>query len=682
MNGNASKTDGDFQLQQRTNALLGLWNSEHLQRGVLVDRLREITHRATDILHVERVGIWLYSDDRTSMRCLDLYERTPKKHSSEMEIDDGAYPVYFRALRENRAIAADDAYRDPRTAEFASQYLPESGVTSLLDAPIRGPNGLRGVLCHEHVGGVRHWTSEDQMFAASLADLVSNVLEAESRSTAEEALRESERQLRSLFEDSPDAIFVEDHDGNVLDVNPAACRLHGYERDELVGMNVLDLVPTGERDEVAKLFAQLVRGEISQCEGYSLTRDGQSIPIELTASQFIYQGRQALLLHVRDITPRREAQEALRRSENRYRILVETSHDLIWSVDVRGCWTFVNRQAALSIYGFEPEEMLGRPFTDFLDPDAAKRDLNTFARVKAGEHLRHYETVHRRKNGEPVYLSFHAVPHFDDHGKLIGTTGSASDISARKLAEAELARQREKLARVSQLSTLGQMVGGLAHELSQPLSAVSNYVAACKARIEQLDVPEKEHLVHLIRQATLQAGRAADILRQLRGSVRGASPLRAPLDVNRVIRESLKLVDAELADQAVQVETHLATDAPAAMGDRVQLQQVLVNLIQNAIDAMKRQPAATRRLTIRSWTDRVIHVAIIDQGPGVPADQREQCFDTFFTTKPDGMGMGLAICQSIIAEHDGRIWLESSESGGAKVEFTLQKSNAPLPAQP
>ena len=169
--------ESEQQQQRRMNRLLALWKSQALQQQPVNEVLQAITQEATEILEVERVGVWLFSEDRSCIRCVELFERTTGKHDAGLVVDSAKYPAYFRALGENLAIAADDAHADPRTKELAPTYLSALGITSMLDAPIRDPGGLRGVLCHEHVGPRRHWTSADQMLAASLADLVSIVFD-------------------------------------------------------------------------------------------------------------------------------------------------------------------------------------------------------------------------------------------------------------------------------------------------------------------------------------------------------------------------------------------------------------------------------------------------------------------------------------------------------------------------
>ena len=177
------------------------------------------------------------------------------------------------------------------------------------------------------------------------------------RTQAEAVLKESQQQFRALFESSPDAVFVEDFDGNVLDVSPAACQLHGLPREELIGCNIASLVPEDERENVAEAFARLVAGEVIHVEGYSLMQDGSTVPVEIRVNPIVYAGQPALLLYVRDITERKQAKEAVQKSEERYRTLVEHAPEAIVVLDVEsGCFIDSNSNAQ-ALYGLSREAL-------------------------------------------------------------------------------------------------------------------------------------------------------------------------------------------------------------------------------------------------------------------------------------------------------------------------------------
>jgi PAS domain S-box-containing protein len=223
--------------------LIGLSRNRAIEQGDTAAALEQITTAAAHTLDVERVGVWVFSDDRSRIRALDLYERGKNAHSSGMELKAADFPAYFHAVEENRTIAADDARIDPRTREFAESYLVPLGITSMLDAPVRVGSRLVGIICHEHIGPPRHrgWTLEEQAFAGSMADFVALALQASDRQKAEVAVRDSERRLRQIIDLVPHLVFVKDRHGRLLLVNQAVADCFGTTVDALVGKHLADV---------------------------------------------------------------------------------------------------------------------------------------------------------------------------------------------------------------------------------------------------------------------------------------------------------------------------------------------------------------------------------------------------------------------------------------------------------
>lgn len=247
------------------------------------------------------------------------------------------------------------------------------------------------------------------------------------------------------------------------------------------------------------------------------------------------------------------------------------------------------------------------------------------------------------------------------------------EMEERRRAE-ELARQHQiELAHVSRLSTVGEMVAELTHELNQPLSAIFSYAQACQRLLCSDEPGNREELLGSFQQVGEQADRAAQILRRLRRFVTKAKPLQIEVDLNAMIRDVAELtnIDARMAQAAVCFE--LTDPLPPVLGDRIQLEQVMVNLIRNAFEAMRECPPESRRLTIRTAVEdcRNVAVHVCDAGVGIPPTAIDHVFDRFFTTKPDGMGMGLAISRSILANHGGSLWVTSNADRGSTFHFTL-----------
>ncbi|MFN6484257.1 MULTISPECIES: ATP-binding protein [unclassified Nostoc] len=244
--------------RKQSQTLVQLARSKTFQQGNLNAVLREITETAAQTLLVERVGVWLYDEERSKIECIDLYDVSTKEHIFGNSLLKTNYPVYFQALEEERTIAVDDARNDTRTQELSESYLSALGITSLLDAPIWLEGRLVGVVCHEHIGEGRQWTLEEETFAGSIADFVTLAIEASERNVVQEALRQSEAQFRAIFERSSIGIGLINMKAQIVDTNLALRDILGYSREELYGKPFTDYIST-EREDL-KLYKQLISG--------------------------------------------------------------------------------------------------------------------------------------------------------------------------------------------------------------------------------------------------------------------------------------------------------------------------------------------------------------------------------------------------------------------------------------
>lgn len=297
----------ESRLRRQNQVLVELARRKNLHRGDFSAALQEITSVAAETLEVERTSVSIYNPERTRIYCLDLYERSQDCHSQGLELQASLYPDYFRALEQERTIAAHDALNDPRTHEFAESYLSPLGIASMLDAPIWLGGQMVGVVCHEHIGEKRQWTMEEQQFAASIADLVSLAMEARDRYQAQEELRASEERLKSFFNATFEAVFIHDQ-GRILDVNHAAETLFGYTTTELIGMLATDLAMPECRP---LLVERIQQPSDSPFEATGLRKDGRTFIAEVSGKSIIYQGRPARVVGIRDITERKRAEAAL-----------------------------------------------------------------------------------------------------------------------------------------------------------------------------------------------------------------------------------------------------------------------------------------------------------------------------------------------------------------------------------
>jgi len=248
----------------------------------------------------------------------------------------------------------------------------------------------------------------------------------------------------------------------------------------------------------------------------------------------------------------------------------------------------------------------------------------------------------------------------------------ATDITERQQAEEMSRQQLEKLQFTSRLVTMGEMASTLAHELNQPLSAIASYNTGCMNTLRSEDI-DRRALMEAVEKVGAQARRAGSIIKSIQGFVRKSEPRRAQCDINAVVEEGAGFVQPEAKRKGVQLSLHLAPDLPAVAADRVMIEQVVLNLAKNAVEAMQETDPRHRELVVATCatSEGGVKVSVIDSGPGVPASVRDNLFQPFFSTKPEGMGMGLNICRSVVEFHGGRLWVEPNPEGGSIFSFTL-----------
>jgi PAS domain S-box-containing protein len=334
----------------------------------------------------------------------------------------------------------------------------------------------------------------------------------------------------------------------------------------------------------------------------------------------------------------------------------------------------INRKGC-EVLGWTESELLGTDWFERLQDLERERTRRAFvAFIGAGDPTRHeyHETEMIARDGRPRRITWHSSLLLDDSGRVVGTLSSGEDVTDRRRAEEEIQRSRDRLTHVSRLSTMGEMAGGLAHEINQPLTAISVYAQAGARMLKDEAPPDAKEVRAILEQISTQAIRAGEVIRRLRALVKRRPTERTTIDCNQIVRDLIALAepDARASDVALQVE--LADVTLPVRVDVVQIQQVLLNLVRNAIDATLEVAGTERRIEIRTAAlpDEFAEVMVIDYGRGLP-EQAERLFEPFFTTKPDGTGLGLSISQGIVRDHGGRLQCDSNEPSGAVFSFTL-----------
>jgi two-component system sensor kinase FixL len=481
--------------------------------------------------------------------------------------------------------------------------------------------------------------------------------------------------LAAIVASSEDAIISKTLDGVVTSWNGAAERIFGYTAEEMIGQPISILTAPGHADEMPLILDRIRRGErIERYETERRHKDGRIIDVSLTVSPVRDEAGRIIGASkiARDITEAKHAHAALLEREAHLRSILDTIPDGMVVIDERGIVQSLSTTAEL-MFGYSADEVCGRnvsmlmptPYREHHD-DFLARYLSTgerriigFGRVVAGQ----------GKDGSTFPLEL-AV------GEVRGTghrlfTGFVRDLSERQRTERRLQELQSDLSHVSRLSEMGQMASALAHEVNQPLTAATNYVEAARLILASGDDVALDRLMTVIDNVSAQISRATQIIRRLRDFVKKGETAQRAEDVAQVIAEASALALIGARERGVKVELRSEMNLPSVLIDNIQIQQVIVNLMRNAIEAM--EASERRELTIASELqgDARVWISIVDTGPGIAPEIADRLFQPFVTTKPQGMGVGLSICRSIIEDHGGKLAVEPNPAGGTIFRFSL-----------
>ena len=373
-----------------------------------------------------------------------------------------------------------------------------------------------------------------------------------------------------------------------------------------------------------------------------------------------------------DVTERKRAEEALRESEARARSALDGIAGLVGVLVPNGEIETVNRQI-IEYFGRSAEELKdwGSSTNDAVHPEDLPRILELYKRAMAFGLPFNFELRMRRFDGEYRWFENRGVPIRDDSGRIVRWYVLMTDIEDRTRALARLEQMQSDFAHMNRVSMMGELTASLSHEITQPIASARNNARAAQNFLDT-QPPDLSEAREAISCVVGDADRAGNIIDRIRDHMKKAPPRKAQFDLNGAIDEVIVLGRSSIIKNGVSVQTRLSEGLFHVHGDRVQLQQVVLNLLLNAVEAMGSLEAKPRELLISTEQDhRGVHVAVRNSGPGLDPSHLERVFDTFYTTKSSGMGMGLSICRSIIEAHGGRLWAEANEPRGAIFQFTL-----------
>ncbi|MGY3484698.1 PAS domain S-box-containing protein [Bradyrhizobium sp. USDA 4011] len=571
-------------------------------------------------------------------------------------------------MKTGRPLLVPDARRDER---WKSSPDIKRGMVSYLGVPISWPNGeIFGTICVYDNKSNEY----SQLYLRQLL-LCRDVLQNDLRTlaTLHSQLEQHEAKIRRLVDANIMGIIIWDLEGHILEANDAFLRMGGYDREDLISgrLNRTDLTPPEWRERDARTDAELkLIGAVQPFEKEYFRKDGGRVPVLIGLAAFGEERHQGVAF-VLDLTERKLAEEALRESEERFRTLTQFSFDVYWESDAQH--RFIRQDFAEGLADPPaPGSEIGKTRWEvpYLEPDAEawRKHRET---LEAHLPFRDFELARPAADGGKRYISVSGLPVFDKAGRFIGYRGVAQHITERKRAEEALRDMQMDLAHANRVATMGQLTSSIAHEVNQPIAAAVTYALAARRwlRAETPNFREVDDAVSLI---VKEGNRAGEVIGRIRALIKKAPARKDAVAINDAILEVIALTRVEAANNSVSERTQLAEGLPHIRGDRVQLQQVLLNLILNAIEAMRDVGEKERELLIstRNEPDGVF-VEVRDSGPGFAPADLERVFEAFYTTKPGGLGLGLSICRSIIEAHNGRLWASANGPRGASFQFAL-----------
>jgi PAS domain S-box-containing protein len=502
---------------------------------------------------------------------------------------------------------------------------------------------------------------------------LAGVIDITERKRAEEALRESERGLRSVIDGVPGLVATLAPSGEVEGVNRQILEYYGQPLEELRNWGTNGVIHPEDLPYVTKVIARsIASGAPFEFEHRARRFDGEyrwlfarGVPFRDSSGRI---GRWFAL--ITDIEERKRAEEALRESEAKFRAAIDGIPGLVGILAPNGDVEAVNRQI-YEYCGQSLEELKNWGTNGTVHHEDLPRVTEVFGRSIASGTPYQFEHRLRRFDGEYRWFDDRGVPVRDDSGRIVRWYVLLTDIEDRTQALARLQKMQSDFAHVNRVSIMGELAASLSHEIAQPIGSARNNARAALNFLNR-NPPDLSEVREALGCIVNDSDRAGNIIGRIRDQIRKAPPRKDHFDLNAAITEVITLARSAITRNGVSVQTRLAGQLSSVHGDRVQLQQVVLNLVLNAVEAMGSVDAGARELLISTEQDRNgVLVAVRDSGPGIDPARLERVFEAFYTSKPSGTGMGLSICRSIIDAHGGRLWVEANKPRGAVFQFTL-----------
>ena len=501
------------------------------------------------------------------------------------------------------------------------------------------------------------------------------------RRQAEQALKLSEQNFRNSMDSSPVGIRISDIDEKNLYANQALLDIFGYKNVDEIAKNPPQnfYAPQAYADWVMR-HQRLLRGELmpKQIEINITRKDGAVRNLQVSLREIFWDGKQRFQTLYNDITELKQAEKAQHETEEKYRMIVENTRDMIFTIDLRREYVYVS-PSFHTMLGYKQDELIGKPFISLVHPE----DVPIIEKEVQLSNMPGYknsgEAEYRIRNaaGEWRWIVSRGTRLADIDGKFLYFIGIARDITEQKQAEQEKRRLEERAQIASRLAAVGEMAAGIAHEINNPLTGVLGFAELI---MEKENIPDdiKENLVMIADGSQ----RVANIVKRLLTFARQSKPVKTLANLNELIENTIKLREYVLKTNSINVVTIFDPELPWSVVDPGQLQQVFLNLIVNAEQAMKKAHGKGTLTITTEKLDNMLHISFQDDGPGIAKENMTHMFEPFFTTKApgEGTGLGLSLSRSIVLEHDGKMSVESEVGKGATFVVELPMIEA-LPGE-
>jgi PAS domain S-box-containing protein len=645
--------------------------SQALSSEIIVDRLVDRFMRAA----IEQAGAerGLLITPRGEELQIDA-EASTRGQNVIVRLQDGAHTaaqlpesLIRYAMRTRETVLLDDA--STQNPFSADPYIIERRTRSILCLPLINQGKLIGILYLENNLTPRVFTPGRITVLKVLASQAAISLE-NTRLYGDLANREG--QIRRLVDANVLGIFIWNLEGAIVEANEAFLTLLQYGRDDVVsgGLRWTDLTPSELREQDERAVVELrSTGTFQPFEKEFFRKDGNRVPVLIGGALF-EESRNEGVAFVLDLTERKRAEEALRESELRLRSAIDGIPGLVGVLAPNGEVEAVNRQI-LEYCGQSVEELRNWGTNGTIHPEDLPQVVEVFTRSIASGIPYQIEQRLRRFDGEYRWFDNRGIPVRDDTGRIVRWYVLLTDIEDRTHALARLQQMQSDFAHMNRVSMMGEFAASLSHEILHPIATARNNARA-GMRFLEMNPPNLGEVREALGCVVRDADRARDIVGRMRDHIKKAPQRKERFDLNSAINEVLVLAKSVTHRNGVSVETRLVSGLHPVLGDRIQLQQVLLNLILNAAEAMGSVEESAREVLISTELDQAATlVAVRDSGPGIDSAHLDRVFDAFYTTKSSGTGMGLSICRSIIQAHGGKLWAEANQPRGAVFRFTL-----------